>query len=1216
MAKRYWRQITIALVPLLVLGWVAIVNRFPEGFTFSAGDFTQPTNIQKIFGDFFYVWGSRIAAPAEGGYFSWFSATPFYFFLYFLPSKLGLTDTQVLSCVLLIILFIYYLMSLLALLLLFGKKHFLLSSVFSLIYALNPTTLYFFTYAWGPSHQVFLYPFIPILTVLLLKILGRAGVFYIPLFLIFVFISLPSYTNAAFAAALSFYLFVVVILGLSLRLIILGKQQLWFLFILFFGTISVLGLWSLPTLFFAKGGLAAASASTVFDLRSWLGMQSASVLSVFSGVQGYSDYFPFKYDSGPLSAAVFVPVFLFAFALLKGNYKKKEHRLVVLFSLVYLLVVILVKKLAPPFSGVSLWLFSKTPLFVLRSYEKTAIFLPFALLLPSYIFIKNIPSKQSKIILILFVFLVGLSAKPFFTGGIQTKYSVTFPKGKNYLTADYSILVSMPSDYRELSAISDNDKRDSRIQALPFSPLNSITWINYPKWKAIGSDPVEMLFNKSTLFSNSSIYVTQGWTPSEYFNSSTRNPLWYLRLLSLFDTSDILYHKDVAEQFIPLSLPKIERLAADGYINELKETENANLYSVSKDQFLPHFYIPEDKLFVAGGVKSLPAVLGFSDYKTRSAVCFSQENTGAVSDCPWGGPKESSDLFVIPKKVVVESALGGSSSQESGANSIVMPETNILPNSPFYFYVEWKEKRDLAKEKTPLSRADLLLWFSSKRIVELKKQLENGDSEASLKTLNRYIAQLKDVVLSLGDLTRTTPESFSLVDKARGYFAEHRQVLESLRKTLPPESGVKNAITDIYSLYDSVDSLAPRENRDLYFFNVAESGKYQLYIGDAVGLQDTFEDNFQEKGSTIAIDRGTELNIRPESVIDGWYKYPNLSLSAGVHNLSLTKFKPINLVSDGSFEERSFPIDGDFLSYFSEAATGSASLRISTNGDQRREVAFNVNNFKPEYKYQISFYYKSLMGEGVQFAVWHDVPVGIASDGTPTNYTSKVVLDKSPYWKRLNFTWSPVGNAKAMKLVFFLPAQGEQVSMLLDGVWVESVFEPDLVFRKVEMPKEVSKVMPKILFTKINPTKYLVRVSGVVDPYTLVFSESFNKGWKVYVNNNQGSEVSDKNRYGDTLASYFGGDIAEGTHRNTFFDSSTLETWQMSALAESKHFNINGYANAWHIVPADSGGKPDYELIVEFWPQRLFYIGIVVSTVSVSACVLWLIVLLIRRRKK
>ncbi len=113
---------------------------------------------------------------------------------------------------------------------------------------------------------------------------------------------------------------------------------------------------------------------------------------------------------------------------------------------------------------------------------------------------------------------------------------------------------------------------------------------------------------------------------------------------------------------------------------------------------------------------------------------------------------------------------------------------------------------------------------------------------------------------------------------------------------------------------------------------------------------------------------------------------------------------------------------------------------------------------------------------------------------------------------------------------------------------------------------------PEIYFRKINPTRYVVEVKGAASPYLLVFSESFNPAWRAY--------IVDK------------------------------ETGRRERIPDERHFWVNGYANSWWV---DKLG--DYEIQVEFWPQRLVYWGAVVSAVTLIASVLYCFIDARRRRR-
>ena len=104
--------------------------------------------------------------------------------------------------------------------------------------------------------------------------------------------------------------------------------------------------------------------------------------------------------------------------------------------------------------------------------------------------------------------------------------------------------------------------------------------------------------------------------------------------------------------------------------------------------------------------------------------------------------------------------------------------------------------------------------------------------------------------------------------------------------------------------------------------------------------------------------------------------------------------------------------------------------------------------------------------------------------------------------------------------------------------------------------------------------------------------------------------------YGEEVASYFDGDIKEGTHKNIFLDRNTFETWGKKPIAEDRHLLVNGYANSWYITPQDSDGAEDYEIIIEFQPQKLFYLGLGISLATLLGCLGYLGDGFVKRRIK
>jgi len=167
----------------------------------------------------------------------------------------------------------------------------------------------------------------------------------------------------------------------------------------------------------------------------------------------------------------------------------------------------------------------------------------------------------------------------------------------------------------------------------------------------------------------------------------------------------------------------------------------------------------------------------------------------------------------------------------------------------------------------------------------------------------------------------------------------------------------------------------------------------------------------------------------------------------------------------------------------------------------------------------------------------------------------------------------------ALEIISQSDSDDSRTAILFDGMGKDILFNPDWK-------------RPKISFTRINPSKYKVRVEGADDPYLLVLSESFHSGWKVYLNPEPDLKLW------PNIKSYFKGDIIENTDPFNLVDSFFNETWNKKALPESLHFVGNGYANSWVIKPENVDGQTNYELIIEYWPQRLFYGGLLVSALG------------------
>ncbi|MFA4817341.1 MAG: alpha-(1-_3)-arabinofuranosyltransferase family protein [Parcubacteria group bacterium] len=183
------------------------------------------------------------------------------------------------------------------------------------------------------------------------------------------------------------------------------------------------------------------------------------------------------------------------------------------------------------------------------------------------------------------------------------------------------------------------------------------------------------------------------------------------------------------------------------------------------------------------------------------------------------------------------------------------------------------------------------------------------------------------------------------------------------------------------------------------------------------------------------------------------------------------------------------------------------------------------------------------------------------------------------------------------------PSDGEPLNSyrLVDNKTKKPMFisNANLTMNKDRSAVKIESVdMPKLDFTNISPTKYLVNISGATAPYYLVLSESFNPNWKVYV---------------------------VGENKSTGF----WDTLFGNALPEENHLKVNGYANGWTIDPEyikqnfskdyykeNPDGSIDVELTLYFKPQSYFYLGIIISITTLLGCLGYLGYDLAKRRKR
>ena len=173
-------------------------------------------------------------------------------------------------------------------------------------------------------------------------------------------------------------------------------------------------------------------------------------------------------------------------------------------------------------------------------------------------------------------------------------------------------------------------------------------------------------------------------------------------------------------------------------------------------------------------------------------------------------------------------------------------------------------------------------------------------------------------------------------------------------------------------------------------------------------------------------------------------------------------------------------------------------------------------------------------------------------------------------------------------------SEGEHtLNISADGINLSAMGQKDIVFQKA-ISKVGSIPSPDIEYRQINPTKYEVKITSVSEPFYLVLNEKFNPDWKVYHKDTIAGT-------GNAKANYLT-KIKEGIQDNF------LDTLFTKSLPEEAHLYANGYANAWLIDPSKYTRQQKFIAVIEYWPQRIFYLGVTVSIISIAGSLIYLIV--------
>lgn len=326
---------------------------------------------------------------------------------------------------------------------------------------------------------------------------------------------------------------------------------------------------------------------------------------------------------------------------------------------------------------------------------------------------------------------------------------------------------------------------------------------------------------------------------------------------------------------------------------------------------------------------------------------------------------------------------------------------------------------------------------------------------------------------------------------------------------------------------------------------------------------------------------------------DSWPAYESVPLSSpdGVSSFSFKdpEYRPTNIFENGSFDQGAWQREvSDCHNYDDRPAISMAidaryapemGLVLALTAQRHDACTITNVNVSANSTYSFSFRYQGDMngqaGYYIQF-----------NDEEKTRISQKLLINGVGWNEYVKTIVVPKGADAASIYAYAYESDGiSAITIRYDDFSLVELPRVEDAFYLVDdlVP---SRVHPKdIVFDLINPTKKLVHIKGATTPFFLGMSESYHDQWQLQFNN---ANVQ-----------------------------GWLKRWWPFAkpdrIANGAHYKLDGFLNAWYVdtdalcgsqalCTKNADGSYDLEMVIEFWPQRWFYLGLLISGSTLAGC--------------
>ncbi|MBU2566314.1 hypothetical protein KKG46_02010, partial [Patescibacteria group bacterium] len=519
------------------------------------------------------------------------------------------------------------------------------------------------------------------------------------------------------------------------------------------------------------------------------------------------------------------------------------------------------------------------------------------------------------------------------------------------------------------------------------------------------------------------------------------------------------------------------------------------------------------------------------------------------------------------------------------------PNAAINPRSVFYVVSVVREWIGEHKALKAEDKYDQLLWLASKRLEEIN--VYDLDTLTVESNLDKYDQKISALISALNSVKKEKRDKnyWGFVQKMVAYTRRGYKTLseKDLKVDLVYLDRVKESYMNVWDW--------ARKNADYgcadycYKLDVIADNEYTIYVNDI-------------KAREIDID---QLGIFPLQVAEnGKWVYTNpIKLKKQQYSSKLVYEGEKNLVDGQNWAKFNGAVDAldaktpewIFGTTVTDLTLGKEKLHIIDTSDAYYYLS--IDPWEVGTKYRVSFDYNTGRGT-LRTLVMYQPEISAESDwnadenlqvqqytiqfSNELSYTGDSNLDcdykeEGVCFARTEFFFTPKLIGKDAKLVITGTSSNELTLFYPIGIRnlkITKVKPATIVaysaFNTQPAPLEASP-NSVVEYKKINPTKYLVKIVNPTKNSYLVLNENFG-AWKVYL---PGSVNLSKPL------------------------PKQLETLFLPSVPESNHFTLNGFANAWKLEADQPESAKELNLIMEYFPQKVFYISVLISFLATLA---------------